>query len=168
MSNVTTEPTSLCADKEYKNQKWYMLCVAFATLPKLLEWVMLPTPTQRIFVLWMKNTDTRLAQFLPYWLSLWALQSTSAVVPFPVPPALPPKSALSFSCSVAFSPSSTSQPPVWRSGSWLLCLRSHMAGWLFFLGNTVKFVSFCVCWLAEGPASPPPDPSAIDPWHLHW
>ena len=59
--------------------------------------------------------------------------SAVVIVPFPILLVPHPKSALSFCCSVTFSPSSASHPPAWRSGLWSIPPRCHMAGWSFSL-----------------------------------
>ena len=68
-------------------------------------------------------------------------------MPFRELPAQHPKSALNFSCTASFSPSSTPQPPTWRSSLWPLFLRSHMAGWLFYLQSMSKTLSQTNGWL---------------------
>jgi hypothetical protein len=82
-------------------------------------------------------------------------KSLTAIIPFPILLAQHPKSFLNFSCSVTFSPSSTSQPPACRSGLWSLHLRSHMAAWPFSLLSMANSL-FPLCYLPAylwGPGS---------------
>jgi hypothetical protein len=116
VSHHTTETSTRSCLLLNESQDPKLLHVAFAIPPQLRE----QNPaTRSCLENWIHGwkTQTQSCSILICLIGSTSglPQSTSANVPFPALPTQHPKSSLNFSCSASFSPSSTPQPPTYRS-----------------------------------------------------
>ena len=123
-----------------------MLYIAFATLPKLWEWTILPTHPENIGSIDGKHRHTQLFNFnLPYWLNCWTLLISLSQHALPLSSLLAqyPKSVLNFCCSDIFSQNLTF--PTSCLQKWPVATLTKIShGWLafFFLKHCELFFLF--------------------------